>query len=362
VEIERLGSPDPGLFVRWSPISGCEVPEVAKLRAEAMVWASFSGEDSGSAQHNTHFERRAAMILRTMFHAAALSGAGIAEVLHWIDTQDFGEPAVRIRTSDSTEPGWIDELLGLAQIAPEERGSTFSTAANALDAFRLSSVQRNCAETDIDLRGFVKGCSTLFVVAGASMQRAIAPLFSALIESIAFACIDELSRESGGRLEPRLLLQLDELANIAPLPNLDRLLTLCGGRGVCLSYAAQSWRQLSARYGQDRMRGLWGSTKAQIVFGGVGDAEMLKEYEELMGRVEEKKTTKSHKAHVPIGGTVSTTKEEEARLHADEIFHDSDHAILFYRGDFQRLTPASVWDQRSGRPFAAAAGWKGGSS
>jgi type IV secretory pathway TraG/TraD family ATPase VirD4 len=356
-EIEAMGPHHPSLFVRWSPIAGCEVAETAKLRAEAMVGASFGGEDGATAQRNTHFEHRASMILRTMFHAAAVSDATIGDVLGWIDSQDFMEPASRIRDSESTEKGWVSELLGLAQIAPEERGSSFSTAANAMDAFRLSTVQRNCAATDLDLRSFVQQRSTLYVVAGASMQKAIAPLFSALIESIAFACIDELAREGGGRLEPRLLLQLDEIANIAPLPNLQRLLTLCGGRGVCLSYAGQSWRQLASRYGQDSMRSIWQSTKAQLVFGGVGDAEMLRELEELMGKTKEKKVTRSHKAHLPTGASVSVSKEDEARLHLDQIYSDPDHAFLFYRGDYQHITPAKIFDANLGRPFAAAAGW-----
>lgn len=358
-DLVRLAEGDSGriAFIQWSPVDGCRVPEVAKLRAEAMTWASLPTD--GSSSRNPHFERLGSTLLRTMFHAADLTARGLPEVLAWIDAKDTLEPANLIRNSDSTERmSWSNELLGLAQLAPEERGSAFSTAGNALDAFKLSTVLRNCSRTDIQLRQFVSSRSSLFVIAGVGLQQALAPLFSAMLESIAFELIDGLAREDGGRLEPRLLLQLDELANIAPLPNLLRLLTLCGGSGVCLSYASQNWQQLAARYGQDQMRSIWQSTKAQVVFGGVGDMDMLKTMSELMGRRTKKtRTTSRGRLSLPGKGTVSTSEQEVPRLYTDEIFSAARYAHLFYNRDFEHVEPALYFDPVLGQPFHQAAGW-----
>src|SRR5579871_295781 len=179
--------------LRWSVISGCERPEVAKLRAQAMVWASSSGGASaGERSTNSHFERRAAMILRIMFHAAALSGKSIQDVLGWIDAHDYNAPADLIYDSESSERvGWYSELLGLEHLAPEERGSCFSTAANALDAFSMSVVQRNCAATDFDLEEFVRSKSV------AAQLRCTTDMLKA---SSALAAVEkQLPRSSGAR-------------------------------------------------------------------------------------------------------------------------------------------------------------------
>jgi type IV secretion system protein VirD4 len=358
VELRKLNGGNAASLplIRWSPLAGCRKAEVAKLRAEAMVWASLP-TDSGAARH-PHFERLASMILRDMFHAAALHDRPLQDVLMWIDAKNFIDPADLLRKSESPERMiWTNELLGLGQLAPEERGSAFSTAGNALDAFKLSTVLRNCSTSDIDVRTFVKQHSTLFVIAGIGMQRALAPLFSAMLESVAFEIIDELAREDGGKLDPRLLVQLDEIANIAPLPNLLTLLTVCGGSGVCLSYASQNWQQVATRYGQDQMKSIWQSTKAQIVFGGVGDRDMLEDLSQLMGVKKEKTKTRTREAFKPLASSSTTGEQEVAKLRVDEIFNPDGSAHLFYRNAYQRIEPALYFDKKAGAPFGNAVGW-----
>lgn len=350
-EVQKIAGHD--LTMRWSPIAGCERPETAKLRAEAMVWATFN-----EGERNRHFETHAASLLRCMFHAAAISGRRMEDVLGWIDAKDFVTPADLLKRSDSTERyGWTSELLGYAGLGPDERGSAFSTASNALAAFKLSSILRNCSTTDLDLAEFVNGHSSLFVIAGVSMQKALAPLFSALLESIAFELIDDLARRTGGRLEPRLLMQLDEIANIAPLPNLLNLLTVAGGSGLCISYAAQSWRQLAARYGEDEMEGIWQSTKAQIVFGLVGDAEMLRHISDLMGKTMEGTKSRTRETFKVIPGSVTKGEREVDRLPVDEIYNSRGMAHLFYRGGYRKVRPALHFDGGLGRPFHDRTGW-----
>ncbi|MBO0701290.1 MAG: type IV secretory system conjugative DNA transfer family protein [Candidatus Dormibacteraeota bacterium] len=350
-ELPRIAGND--LTMRWSPIAGCERPETAKLRAEAMVWATFK-----EGERNLYFETHAASLLRCMFHAAALSGKRMEDVLGWIDAKDFVTPADLLRRSDSTErQGWTSELLGYAGLGPDERGSAFSTASNALAAFKLSSILRSCSTTDLDLAGFVSGHSSLFVIAGVSMQKALAPLFSALLESIAFEIIDDLARRSGGRLEPRVLLQLDEIANIAPLPNLLNLLTVAGGSGLCISYATQSWRQLATRYGEDGMRGVWQSTRAQIVFGSVGDATMLRDISDLMGKTMEGTKSRTRETFKVIPGSVTSSKREVDRLRVEDIYNSHGMAHLLYRGSYTKVRPALYFDDNLGRPFHGRTGW-----
>jgi type IV secretion system protein VirD4 len=345
---------DPRLrFVRWSPIAGCDDPRIAILRGETMVWSSRPTDDG--AQRHPHFERLASMLLRTTFHAAALARLTLRDVVLWIDSGNFMAPADIIEQSSSPEAHvWANELAGLGKIDPGERGSAFTTAANALGAFKLSTVLRNCETSDLDLRRFVETRSSLFLVADPQQQEALAPLFSSMLESIMADVLGDLARDQGGRIDPPLLVQLDEMANIAPLPHLSRFLTLCGGSGICLSYASQNWQQIATRYGQTAMKSIWQSTNARVVFGGVGDHEMLEELSQLMGTKTKKKTTKT-KNPGRLRRSVTTGEEDVERLKLSEIFVADGSAHLFYRGGYEKVDPAPYYDARRGRPFHAAA-------
>src|SRR5207248_5116803 len=108
----------------------------------------------------------------------------------------------------------------------------------------------------------------------------VAPLISALIESIVHVAYG-LHRE--GRLPCRLLLSLDELPNIAPLPGLDGTLSQGAGQGVLVSWAAQSLAQLRHRYGEHAAEAIWSGTRAKLVFGGLADGPALDQLSRMIG-------------------------------------------------------------------------------
>jgi type IV secretory pathway TraG/TraD family ATPase VirD4 len=348
--------------VRWSPIRGCELPQRAVLMAEAMV-RSAAAIRGGQHQRHPHFEDLAIKLLKGMLHVAALNGQTIEDVVSWANGHEYMAVAGALRESSSSERiGWAKDLESMADLSVEEAGSAFSTLQNALAAFSLSIVQENSKDTDFDLWQFIKTRSTLYVVAGAMMQDALAPLFSAMIESIAFRLIEDEAQKTLGRLEPRVLLQIDELPNIAPLPSIVKLITQAGGRGLCLVYAAQTWAQLTDRYGLPGMRSIWHSTKAHIVFGGTNDLEMLRQISGLHGRKRKVVVTvNTPRFDFFFNRTHSRTITEEPRIHEDEIQtppHDNQHgAHVFYNGGFQPIKPAPVNDPQRGQPFYSASGW-----
>jgi hypothetical protein len=87
-----------------------------------------------------------------------------------------------------------------------------------------------------------------------------------------------------------LLLALDEVANIAPLPNLPELVSEGGGQGVLTLACLQDLSQARARWGPDAdgWLSLFGST---VMFRGVEDVKTLDMLSALAG--EEEVVTKS---------------------------------------------------------------------
>ncbi len=145
-------------------------------------------------------------------------------------------------------------------------GALVSTSAkpDVLRATADPAVLRSCSGTDLDPERLLCTCSTLYVVSPSEHQQAMAPLITALIESIVNAAYD-LHRQ--GRLPCRLLLSLDEVANIAPLPSLESIVS----QGVLVCWAAQSLAQFRHRYGEHAAEAIWSATQARVVFGGLGE-------------------------------------------------------------------------------------------
>ena len=68
-----------------------------------------------------------------------------------------------------------------------------------------------------------------------------------------------------------MLVCLDKLPSKAPLPTLRTRMAKERALGVSFIYAAQTWRQLAAVFGEQHARALLGLTNVLVVFGGSKD-------------------------------------------------------------------------------------------
>jgi hypothetical protein len=331
---------------------------------EALVEAANLASD---VEHQGHFRSGAKLVLRGFFLAAAYHPVwpgDLSNVKRWLASQDPQE-AVKILEGVPT-PGakmWAGDLRGLEKLGWRERSSFFSIAGDALQATSDPAVMASCATTELDVERFLLTRSTLFVVSPSEDQRSVAPLIAALVESI-ITMAYELHRV--GRLPARLLLALDELANIAPLPNLGTHVSQGAGQGVNISWAVQSHAQLRDSYGEHTAEAIWSASSAKLVFGGLADDQHLQRVSHLVGehRVKTKTTTVA-----PIGATARVTAhtshgfEWRPRLTAAELrtlrpgwvlllYHDrkayclrapiAQHRRLFRRGLCRWCPPPTV--------------------
>jgi type IV secretion system protein VirD4 len=267
--------------IHWSPLAGCQDTRVATLRVDALV---NTAQVSRGVEDPTHWRAGAARVLRPYFLAAAHHPVrpGDLTVVHdWLTRREFDEPLAileDLNTFDGDQ--WAAGLRGVADTPPRELGSFFSAAENALAATADPKVLRSTMATDLDPVEFLTTRSTLYIVSPSEHQVVVAPLISALVESIVVAAYD-LHR--AGRLDHRLLLSLDEIANIAPLPSLGSIASQGTSQGVNLSWAAQSVAQLRERYGPDMAYAIWSESTAKVVFGGLADAPLLNDLSSLIG-------------------------------------------------------------------------------
>ncbi len=119
------------------------------------------------------------------------------------------------------------------------------------------------------------------MVSPAHHQARLAPVFVALVTEVLERAFDHAAR-SGGRLDPGLLIVLDEAANVAPLPNLDVLASTAASHGIELVTVFQDLAQIESRYGP-RSPTVVNNHRAKLVLSGVGDPATLELMSTLIG-------------------------------------------------------------------------------
>lgn len=225
-----------------------------------------------------------------------------AKVRQWLARQEVRDPVAILRLSDSPGAMWADDLEAVALLGDRERGSFYSVARSTLEATAEPTVLASCAVNDLDIDVFLDTCSSLFIIGPSHQQQAIAPLLVGLVDSIAQRAAERAARQ-GGRLDPPLLLALDEIANIAPLQSLPSLVSEGGGRGIITMWAAQSLAQLRARYGEDQQAAILAATTAKLIYGGMSNGRDLADISSWTGEERESSVTYLPGANPTSGGT-----------------------------------------------------------
>ena len=111
------------------------------------------------------------------------------------------------------------------------------------------------------------------------------PLMTAVAEHVLDTALGLANMSRWGRLCPPLLACLDELPSTAPLPTLRTRMANERALGISFIYAAQTWRQLAAVFGEQEARALFGLTNVLVMFGGSKDGAFNQEISDLVGQV-----------------------------------------------------------------------------
>jgi type IV secretion system protein VirD4 len=216
----------------WSPLSASTSWTAARRTAAALLGV---GEHNAARSADDAFWRPAGAryLAALLFAATQATDLTMADVLHWIATSDFDEPTKLLdaaSTHGATAPA-IDSIQSVKGADHRFASSLLQTIATALDAWQEPQVAgATMGESRISADWLLSGANTLYVVAPANEQRRLSGLFAALLSHIVAGAY-ERSAKTGRPIDPALLLALDEVCNIAPLPNLDEIASTGPGAG-----------------------------------------------------------------------------------------------------------------------------------
>jgi type IV secretory pathway TraG/TraD family ATPase VirD4 len=268
--------------LRWSPVASAVSWDESLVLARAMASAA---RPSGRTGEAAHWTERAEALLAPLLYAGHLSGVGMGMVVRWVLRQDLA-PARAALVAHGVDTA-ADVLAGLAATDPREQSGIWSSTAGVLAAYRADAVLDHSAAPNFDPRHLIRSSDTVYVCAPARYQDLVAPIVVAFLEQVragAYATWALAGCARAARPLP-ITLVLDELANIAPLPDLPAMVSEGGSQGLLTLACLQDLSQARHRWGAaaDGFLSLFGT---KVVLPGIGDLATLDLVSRLGGEVD----------------------------------------------------------------------------
>ncbi|KMS84952.1 type VI secretion protein [Streptomyces regensis] len=241
--------------LHWSPTTGCEDKQTALHRATALLAPVRPTAKIDQAVADT-----ATTLLRSYLHAAALDNRTIRHVHRWSQGTQVQEAVRTLRTHPKAAPGAAGELEAALTAHPERRDIAQELTSRALAALATVNIREACTPNRSDalaLDSFVHEGGTLYVV-GESIEDprsdpGAMPLLTALVSSVVERGRRMAERSSSGRLDPPLTLVLDDIAAVAPFPELPALLATGADQGLPTLALLRSREQARSRWPHEEL-------------------------------------------------------------------------------------------------------------
>lgn len=297
--------------IRWSPVAAARSWDESLLVARSLSGAA---RPAGGRGESAHWTERAEALLAPLLHAAHVQGSGMDTVVGWVLRQDLG-PAMAVLAAEGLRLA-RDVLTGIDSTDPREQSGIWSSAAGLLSAYRSERVLDLSDPPNFDPAGLAGTGDTVYVCAPAQHQKQVAPIVVGFLDqarSGAFA--------AAGTARAHLTLVLDELANIAPIPDLPSLVSEGGGQGVLTVGLLQDLSQARARWGAeaDGFLSLFG---AKLILPGIADLPTLELVSRLGGEIDVPARSVSRGPWWAAGRgvpTVSWSRHRQRRLPVDTV-------------------------------------------
>ncbi|GAA0544574.1 hypothetical protein GCM10009546_03310 [Actinomadura livida] len=261
----------------WNPLAGLSTVEDAHRLAGHFVLTVDDG------QKKDLWGPAAQDLLCALFLAAATSGRSLHHVAGWLD-----EPAVPTPIELLQQAGFhlmASSLKGTQNGAVETRDGIYQTARTAAKALRDQEIlawvtpSRDLPVFDPD--AFAASVDTLYLLS--KSLSAAAPLIAALTDTTMRAA-ERRAEQAGGRLDPPLIVALDEAANICRIADLPQLYSHLGSRGIIPVTILQSYEQGVTVWGEPGMAALWGAATRKLIGAGIDSPRLVRDLATLIGQ------------------------------------------------------------------------------
>jgi type IV secretion system protein VirD4 len=275
------GVGDVGSTFRWDPVDGCQDMMTAARRASSMM----STTSSKGLEEGTFWQDLATDLLTVLMHAAALAGGTLRDVYRWAkeDTEEAVSIVLRHPHAADTAAAHLRDYMKKADRTKSGISTTVQNALRFMLVPEIAAAACPGPGQGLDFEQFLDSRDTLYLVAADAAHSPIPPLFTCLIDELVYQA-RIIGGRYGGRCDPPLTLELDEVANIAPVP-LPSWATWAAGSGIRIHAYSQSFAQLAARWGQNDAETIWQACGIKIVTSGTTEEALCHKVEDACGQV-----------------------------------------------------------------------------
>jgi type IV secretory pathway TraG/TraD family ATPase VirD4 len=325
----------------WSPVSAANTWDGALEVAWRLAAA---GElDQRGIEGGDFWRIAAEQRLAPLLYTAARTAAGVDGLVRWTYGQggrELDEALARLAGEAGDEAELADAHAAYDAIRAFEaqsdrtRSSIEATAQALLRAYRFTRVARSASSTEITADRLLDEPATLYLIGDAKASKLLRPIFLALLGEVVDRAYERATL-AGGRLEPPLLLCLDEAGNVAPLPNLAEIASTAPSHNIQLVSIFHDLAQARSRYGR-LAETVINSHRARMLLPGIADLDTLWYFAGLVGEQEVREVTRT----TGVGGTSRSTGSRRRPLVAPETLRQlpDRHALLIYG----RLAPVRL--------------------
>jgi hypothetical protein len=263
----------------WDVVSGCEDRAEAFIRADAIIGPRTATGDMA------WWQDKAAIALAALLHAAALSGRTVLDIWDWANREGDAVAGSAL----ARHPAASRQLRSVFAEATREGRSPDSirmTMAKSLTWVAdpaVAAMVHGPAARPFDADAFAASCGTLYMIAPGAAGATIGPLFRCFTDYVQRMASLSGSRRPAGKLDPPLLLALDEARQIVRVP-LEVWLADSAGKGITIVAVAHGLGQLREGWGADGAATIWDTTN-KIIMPGVTDSDCLDAVSGVCGTV-----------------------------------------------------------------------------
>jgi type IV secretion system protein VirD4 len=244
-------------------------------------WLSGQSRELGNLEW---FESKGDIAMMGLLFAAAVGGRSLADVYQWSQRRGF-EDALRILAG---HPDTGPEIIAaVSQVMEDNRtaASIRSTMDHSLKWAiipRLAEAVEPLPGQELDAAEFVMSTDTLYMIASGDDDNPITPLFRCLASYVHHVAGLEGSKTKPGRLDPPLLMALDEVTQVCPV-NLPAMLADSAGKGILIAAVCHSFSQLEDRWGEKGAKTIWATCGTKIFLPAISDDDTLEKASRLCG-------------------------------------------------------------------------------
>jgi type IV secretory pathway TraG/TraD family ATPase VirD4 len=263
----------------WNPLAGLATVEAAHRLASHFV---LTVDDSS---RRDLWGPAAQDLLSAVLLAAASSGRSLRECGRWL--ADAGSPIPAELLDAAGFHALAASLRGAQNGAPETRDGIYQTARTAAKCLNDEEIMpwvtppRRIALPAFDPAAFAADRDTLYLLT--ESRSAASPLIAALTDAVMRAGRRQAER-GGGRLDPPIVVVLDEAANICRIADLPELYSHLGSRGMIPVTILQSYQQGVAVWGEPGMAALWSASTKKVIGAGIDDPRHARDVATLVGQ------------------------------------------------------------------------------